>query len=231
MPRGTTKRRPATIAALLDAAWELFAEQGFAATSIPDICARAELTKGAFYSNFADKDALFLALFDRQWRTRADRVRHALPTGRELSRILDGEADLPLAAMEPDRRWVLVSMEFTLHAIRTPPVAVLLAEHEARGRAELTAALTAALDASGHTPAIPAHELVRLLVALAEGCDIQALTEQAATGVAPADLTAKALTTVVRHLSTPHAESAESSRRATPSPAAEPTDPTEEVRP
>lgn len=207
MPRGTTKRRPATIAALLDAAWELFAEQGFAATSIPDICARARLTKGAFYSNFPDKDALFLALFDRQWRTRADRVRHALPTGQELSRILNGDADLSLAAMKPERRWVLVSMEFTLHAIRTPRVAALLVEHEARGRAELTAALTAALDTAGRAPTVPVDELVRLLVALAEGWDIQALTEQAATGTPPADLAAKALTAVVKHLSAPRGES------------------------
>jgi AcrR family transcriptional regulator len=216
MPRGTTKRRPATIAALLDAAWELFAEQGFAATSIPDICARAKLTKGAFYSNFPDKDALFLALFDRQWRTRADRVRHALPTGPELSRILNGDAELSLAAMEPDRRWVLVSMEFTLYAIRTPRAAALLAEHEARGRAELTAVLTAALDTAGRAPTVPVDELVRLLVALAEGCDIQALTEQAATGAPPADLAAKALTAVVKHLSTRRGESAESAAEREP---------------
>ena len=84
------------------------------ATSVPDIRARAELTKGAFYWNFADREALFLALYDRQWRTRADRLRPArpcpavpcpaLPTGRELPRILDGDADLPRTAMDPDRR-------------------------------------------------------------------------------------------------------------------------------
>ena len=67
MPRGITKRRPITVTALLDAALELFADRGFGATSIPDICARAGLTKGAFYSNFTDKEALFLALLDRSW--------------------------------------------------------------------------------------------------------------------------------------------------------------------
>ena len=72
MPRGTTKRRPITVTALLDGAMELFAEQGYGATSIPDICDRAGLTKGAFYSNFANKDALFLALLDRSWDQRAD---------------------------------------------------------------------------------------------------------------------------------------------------------------
>ena len=219
MPRGTTKRRPATVAALLDAAWELFAERGFAATSIPDICAAAGLTKGAFYSNFADKDALFLALFDREWRSRAERVRRALPSGRELARILDGETGVPLAVVEPDRRWVLVSMEFTLHAVRTPTVAALLAEHEARGRAELAAVLGAALATAGRVPTVPVDELVSLLVALGEGCDIQTLTEQAATGTAPAHLTSNALT-LVRSLSAP-----------CPDPAGPPAENTEEAHP
>ena len=95
VPRGITKRRPITVTALLDAAMELFAEQGFGATSIPDICTRAGLTKGAFYSNFANKDALFLALLDRSWARRAEWIRRAMPAG-------DG-----LAAGEPgDRpRW------------------------------------------------------------------------------------------------------------------------------
>ena len=82
MPKGATKRRPATINALLDVALELFAEQGFGATSIPDICARAGLTKGAFYSNFANKDALFLALLDRSWARRAEWLRCAMPRRR-----------------------------------------------------------------------------------------------------------------------------------------------------
>ena len=79
VPRGITKRRPITVTALLDAAMELFAEQGYGSTSIPDICTRAGLTKGAFYSNFANKDALFLALLDRSWAAarRVDPPGHA----------------------------------------------------------------------------------------------------------------------------------------------------------
>src|SRR5580698_1973609 len=91
MPRGITKRRPITITALLDAAMELFAEHGYGATSIPEICARAGLTKGAFYSNFANKDALFLALLDRSWQRRAAWIRRALPAG-------DAPAHAPEAA-------------------------------------------------------------------------------------------------------------------------------------
>src|SRR5271170_7047843 len=116
MPRGTTKRRPITVSALLDAAMELFAEQGYGATSIPDICTRAGLTKGAFYSNFPNKDALFLSLLDRSWERRAEWIRRAMPVGGELAGALDDRTRVPDLVV--DRQWTLVSMEFSLHAIR-----------------------------------------------------------------------------------------------------------------
>lgn len=48
-------------AALLDAATKLVREQGFAATSVDDICRAAGVTKGAFFHHFASKDALGVA--------------------------------------------------------------------------------------------------------------------------------------------------------------------------
>lgn len=181
MPKGVTKRRPVTVAALLDAALELFTEQGFGASSIPEICARAGLTKGAFYSNFADKEALFLALFDRQAAARAVRVRAALADVDALAEAVRTEAGVPGAELdEGERRWFLISMEFTLHAIRHPHVAALLADHEARTRAELAGLLTAALEAMGRVPLVPVHELAAMLVAAYEGAAAQALTGQAA---------------------------------------------------
>src|ERR1700685_2644943 len=125
MTRGMTKRRPLTISALLDAAMKLFAEQGFGATSIPDICARAGLTKRAFYSNFANKDALFLALLDRSWARRAEWIRRAMPAGDVPAAAETGDR-APPADPDVDRQWTLVSMEFSLHAIPPPEVARLL---------------------------------------------------------------------------------------------------------
>jgi AcrR family transcriptional regulator len=52
--------------ALLSAASRLFDDQGFAATSITDIAEEAGYTTGAVYSNFANKDDLFLAVIERQ---------------------------------------------------------------------------------------------------------------------------------------------------------------------
>ncbi|BEL07088.1 hypothetical protein Q0Z83_052790 [Actinoplanes sichuanensis] len=51
-----------TRAAVLDAAVEEFAEHGFADAKIDRIAARADLTRGAVYSNFASKRSLYLAV-------------------------------------------------------------------------------------------------------------------------------------------------------------------------
>lgn len=48
--------------ALLDSATALFAERGFARTSLDDIAAGARVTKGALYGHFASKQALFRAV-------------------------------------------------------------------------------------------------------------------------------------------------------------------------
>ncbi|HWA65800.1 MAG TPA: helix-turn-helix domain-containing protein [Mycobacteriales bacterium] len=54
-----------TRGALLNAARELFGGQGYAATSIEEIVDRAGVTKGALYHHFADKEALFQAVFEQ----------------------------------------------------------------------------------------------------------------------------------------------------------------------
>lgn len=56
----------ATRTALVDAATTLFAEQGFAATSLEDVASAAQVTRGAVYHHFAGKQALFEAVLDEQ---------------------------------------------------------------------------------------------------------------------------------------------------------------------
>lgn len=50
---------------LLDAAAQLFSEQGFAETSTREICTAAGLNPGAIHYHFGDKDALYRAVLSR----------------------------------------------------------------------------------------------------------------------------------------------------------------------
>ena len=78
----------ATRTALLDAAAEAFAAQGFARTSVDDIVRRARLTKGALYHHFKDKTAVFEAVFCRIEERGARRLDVLFPAG-PLPRCLD----------------------------------------------------------------------------------------------------------------------------------------------
>ncbi|MFN3959639.1 MAG: TetR/AcrR family transcriptional regulator [Parvularculaceae bacterium] len=49
---------------LLEAALTAIREQGYAATSVDDLCARAGVTKGAFFHHFPSKEALAVAAAD-----------------------------------------------------------------------------------------------------------------------------------------------------------------------
>lgn len=60
-PRPVARWSPDARGRLERAAFELFAEQGFAATTVPEITARAGLTTRTFFRYFADKREVFYA--------------------------------------------------------------------------------------------------------------------------------------------------------------------------
>jgi len=59
-----TERSAATIGAILAAARRLFAEEGFEATSIDAIAAKAGVAKGAVYHHFQSKEEIFTRVLD-----------------------------------------------------------------------------------------------------------------------------------------------------------------------
>ena len=67
MPRKDSKN---TKGRIINAAWELFYEQGYENTTIDDIVERSETSKGSFYHYFDGKDALLSSLsylFDHKY--------------------------------------------------------------------------------------------------------------------------------------------------------------------
>lgn len=69
---------------VLDAALVLFSHQGYRATSMRDIAAKAGVSTGNVYHHFKDKEAIFRELLDQYWRAIADPafpINRALTTG------------------------------------------------------------------------------------------------------------------------------------------------------
>jgi AcrR family transcriptional regulator len=63
-----------TRAALVNAGRRLFTERGFASTSLDEIVADANVTKGALYHHFQGKEDLFAAVYEEVQREVSDRV-------------------------------------------------------------------------------------------------------------------------------------------------------------
>jgi AcrR family transcriptional regulator len=149
-----TRRRPRAEvrAALIDAAERRFSAQGFHATSLDQIAAEAGFTKGAVYSNFASKEDLFFAVYERR---AARGIEHAAALVHEHGPAGGLEA---LAAETASRRgrddgWLATFYEFWAHVVRHP-------EHRerfARTHAQTAEPLVAALDAfvAEHGVALP----------------------------------------------------------------------------
>src|SRR6516162_11633668 len=85
---------------LLDAAMQMVREQGYAATTVDDICQAAGLTKGAFFHHFKSKEDLAVTAA-AHFSEMAERLFGAAPY-RELSDPLDrllGYIDLRAAIL------------------------------------------------------------------------------------------------------------------------------------
>lgn len=167
--------RARSVSRLQAAALEVFAERGFRGASIEEICTRAGLSRGAFYSNFEDKEALFFALFDEHADREVARLDAAISDASTVEEALDGLTGDRNS--DEERLWFLASTEFTLHAIRHPQTAERLAEHDRLLRARLTELLTGFFARVGRHGNPDLDSLARLLIALHEGALMQSLVE------------------------------------------------------
>ncbi|MFG1807245.1 TetR/AcrR family transcriptional regulator [Streptomyces sp. NPDC049040] len=75
------ERSDATVEDLLTAARALFANAGYAATSLDAVCERAGVTKGALYHHFTGKKQLFRAVYTREQERLSARISAAYAAG------------------------------------------------------------------------------------------------------------------------------------------------------
>ncbi len=157
------RRRVHTREILLTSAERLFIERGYTQVSVSDICSAAGFTRGAFYSNFADKDDLVLALFDQHASERLDRLQTMLANA--SARNIDEWAQSLLAVTPQDRGWILLFLEFRLLAARQPELAAKLDQHDKA----VTETLADMLRQQPWARRFPTSELAKFLLAAREG--------------------------------------------------------------
>jgi AcrR family transcriptional regulator len=113
------ERREQTRQELLSAAEACFVSRGFHASSVDQVAERAGYTKGAVYSNFASKEDLFFAVYER----RVEQVlTEVVPGLRQAGaeRAFDQLAAGALHRRDPDDGWRAVFFEFWAHVVRHP---------------------------------------------------------------------------------------------------------------
>lgn len=94
-----------------------FARHGFEGASVDQISEEAGFSRGAFYSNFADKEAIFLDLLTRHLDQEIDGIKHVAAESRSLDELIGVlTASYRDLGQQPD--WCLLSSEFQLYATR-----------------------------------------------------------------------------------------------------------------
>jgi AcrR family transcriptional regulator len=173
-----TARRARTRARILDAAEEVLAERGFGGASVEDICDRAGFTRGAFYSNFASKDNLVLALVEAQARAVLDRI-EAVAKRDDLSvaEVFDGVFAVFTADPARTRRWHLIRGELALYALRDPVLGRSVANQEGEIRRRIGRVVERVAGARGLQLTIPVDDYVRTAMAIHNASVAQHLLE------------------------------------------------------
>jgi AcrR family transcriptional regulator len=188
-----TRTRPTredTRERLFEAAAQVFVERGIAAASIESIAAAAGFSRGAFYSNFASKDELIIAML-------ADHVERSVQRNRELLARHRDAGDFVAALRATDRsgqdplgREPLLHMELILFAARSARRRPELAKRLRARRTLVTEIVAATNRASGRDVVDPVWAGA-VLLALEDGFRLHRLIDPDGT---PADSFLRALT-------------------------------------
>ena len=169
-PRRLTRleSRHATRARLIDAAEKTFIRFGFDASSVERIADAAGFSRGAFYSNFRDKDELFVAVLNKRRLAVSGALgeifRREPNAGKRLRAVRDWYVN-----QEQQKQWMILETEFTLRAIRNPALKVRLAGLR-RQELETYSEMVAQHFAQTGRPAIDRPASIALsLMAIAQG--------------------------------------------------------------
>jgi AcrR family transcriptional regulator len=163
---------------LLAAAEDVFRRRGFSRSSVEEIAAQAGFTRGAFYSNFESKEALFIELLHARVYDEFRRmVEGTSEQGSPKDQMVSNARQLA-RRYEHGQRWLFeLWLECLAHAARHPEFASLPATFW-RGNRRLVADWIERVYAdAGKRPPIDPKHLASALTALDIGLAVQNLVD------------------------------------------------------
>jgi AcrR family transcriptional regulator len=176
--RIATRSRENTRARLMDAAFEVFAEEGLDGASVEAICERAGFTRGAFYSNFESKDELFLALVStvseqklQAVSARVDEITAGDQTPASPAEIVQRVVDVSIDT----RQGVLLLSEIRIRAMRDSRMAAAYWAWQTGMTERVEAIINDLVRAYGFTLRMPSGDFARVILNSWETTSVNAL--------------------------------------------------------
>jgi AcrR family transcriptional regulator len=157
---------------ILQAAEACFAQNGYDATSVAEICKHAGLSKGAFYHHFSSKQALFIELLNR-WLENLDmQFESARTEAKDVPEGLFRMAEMTGSIFQEASGQFPILFEFWVQAVRDPQIwkAAIAPYH--RYRAFFSQMIEAGISEGSLRPVDP-DLTAQVLVSLAVGLLLQ----------------------------------------------------------
>lgn len=190
---GVKRSRVATRARLLVTSSEVFAEKGIEGASVEELCSAAGFSRGAFYSNFASKMELALAIYEDHVGQLINGIHQQLDTwlgtgessGAVAQHVIEGMSDFTT-----DITWHSMRLELLLAARRSAHVRKVVLEQRSLLAAAVSEALLRVAESERLAFTIGASHLAGLLLSAYDGQLNNQLSSSASNSSQPSVLPA-----------------------------------------
>jgi AcrR family transcriptional regulator len=176
------ERKERTKSELVEAARMVFLRRGFHGASLDEIAEEAGYTKGAVYSNFEGKDALFLAAFAEHFRRRVEAYAEVIFEQKDIEDSYRVVGRFWRDANERDPEWARLLGEFLIHASRDESLRLAVHEVRERGLARIAELVDALAAQHGVEFRLPTLDIARGSGALNRGLAIEQLINPEISG-------------------------------------------------
>ena len=112
-------RTEATKAKILDAALEVFVQQGFENANLDLVAKQAGCSRGAIYAHYTSKEEVFLGLVEHRVQTKFAVMRAKLDKETELEKRRSLFQYWAVSQID-DPSWGILNLEYKLYAVRHP---------------------------------------------------------------------------------------------------------------